>query len=231
MQSKRMGFWFGLAVLLGLGIAQTSESAVVLLVRHQVAEYRAWEQVFNEHRAVRKSYGGSRDLVYQDSQDPTQVTVYMTFPSAAKAEAFFADPSLGQAMGKAGVKPPLPPRRELLREVETLNYVTGTRLSAGNEEQGVVLFIRHSVANFAAWKKVFDEVEGLRRKHGCTGYRLYTAANNPGDVIVYESYPTAQQAEAFFNDPALAEAMGRAGVQPPFPPVHSIRTLSQIKFY
>ncbi|HLE81650.1 MAG TPA: hypothetical protein VJA25_10190 [Dehalococcoidia bacterium] len=33
------------------------------------------------------------------------------------------------------------------------------------------LFVKHRVADFAKWKKVYDEVDGLRKEHGITAAR------------------------------------------------------------
>jgi hypothetical protein len=74
------------------------------------------------------------------------------------------------------------------------------------------LVVRHTVSDYSAWKKVYDEVGTLRSKHGCTAERVLRAPSNPNDVLVTHDFPSLAQAESFAGDPALGEAMKNAGV-------------------
>ena len=75
------------------------------------------------------------------------------------------------------------------------------------------LAIRHHVSDYAAWRKVYDEVEPLRAQHGCTEQRVMHLADDGNELLVTHDFPTADQAGSFAHDPALREAMGRAGVE------------------
>lgn len=211
--------------------APRQAKGVVLLVPHRVADFDRWKPVFEEHREVRRRYGGSRDLVYRDLDDPDNVTVYMTYPSKRKAEDFFADPSLAQAMRRAGVEPPIPPPHEVLREVEVVDYENPGSGRAGDEKEGVQLVIRHKVKDFKRWKPVFDEHRKVRERYGGTGHRLYTPLDDPNDAIVYMTFPSQQKALAFYRDPSLAAAMKRAGVKGPRPSPRTLRRLDEIVEY
>jgi hypothetical protein len=74
------------------------------------------------------------------------------------------------------------------------------------------LIIRHTVADYDSWRKVYDDVDPLRAKHGCTAQRVMHVPGDPNDVAGTHDFPTVAQAEAFAGDPELTEAMGRAGV-------------------
>jgi len=74
------------------------------------------------------------------------------------------------------------------------------------------LIVRHTVADYAAWRAVYDEVDPLRTSHGCTGERVLQLPGDPNDVVAIHEFPTVEQAREFGDDPALKEAMGRAGV-------------------
>jgi len=74
------------------------------------------------------------------------------------------------------------------------------------------LIVRHTVADYAAWRVVYDEVDTLRTAHGCTDQRVLQLPGDPNDVVALHEFPTVEQAQAFSEDPALKEAMGRAGV-------------------
>ena len=75
------------------------------------------------------------------------------------------------------------------------------------------LAIRHHVSDYAAWRKVYDEVEPLRAQHGCTAQRVMQLADDGNELLVTHDFPTADQAGSFARDPALRDAMGRAGVE------------------
>jgi quinol monooxygenase YgiN len=74
------------------------------------------------------------------------------------------------------------------------------------------LIVRHNVADFAAWRKVYSEVDAVRAKHGCTSERVLQSPSDPNDVVATHEFPSVAQAEAFAGDPALGAAMQRAGV-------------------
>jgi hypothetical protein len=76
----------------------------------------------------------------------------------------------------------------------------------------VILVVQHRVRDYAAWKTVFDEHEGVRRRHGATAHWLYRAPDDPDDVVVAVEFPTSEAARGFLDDPSLRETMARAGV-------------------
>jgi hypothetical protein len=39
------------------------------------------------------------------------------------------------------------------------------------------LVVEHKVGDYAAWRKVYDGLEPLRAKHGCTGQRVTVGAS------------------------------------------------------
>ncbi len=74
------------------------------------------------------------------------------------------------------------------------------------------LIVRHPVADFDAWRVVYNEVAALRDQHGCTGERVLCLPTDANDVVAIHDFPTVEQAEAFASDPALKAAMERSGV-------------------
>jgi len=75
------------------------------------------------------------------------------------------------------------------------------------------LAIRHHVSDYAAWRKVYDEVEPLRARHGCTAQRVMQLPDDGNELLITHDFPTAGQAGSFARDPALREAMDRSGVE------------------
>lgn len=77
------------------------------------------------------------------------------------------------------------------------------------------LAVRHTIADYAAWKVAYDKADSIRAEHGCTGERVYRVPGDSHDVFVTHDFPSVEQAQAFAGDPALAEAMRSGGVTSP----------------
>jgi hypothetical protein len=77
---------------------------VYLNVRHTVADYGKWRQIFDEDDARRRAAGASGvKQVYRDMDAPNIVTMIMEWDTAENASKFAHDPALGAVMQKAGV--------------------------------------------------------------------------------------------------------------------------------
>jgi hypothetical protein len=74
------------------------------------------------------------------------------------------------------------------------------------------LAVRHEVADYTAWRAVYDEVEPIRARHGCTGQRVLASPGKTSDLFITHEFPTVAQAEAFTKDADFGAAMKRAGV-------------------
>lgn len=77
---------------------------VIVVVHHRVKDYDAWKDVFDEHESVRRAHGELEHRIYRDIHDPNRVIVHNDFPSEEAATAFRQDPSLEDAMIRAGVE-------------------------------------------------------------------------------------------------------------------------------
>ena len=71
-----------------------------MVVRQQVSDFDSWKLGFDEHEKVRRSHGATGHRVLRDGND---VLVLIDFPDAAGAREFQTDPSLKEAMARAGV--------------------------------------------------------------------------------------------------------------------------------
>jgi len=74
------------------------------------------------------------------------------------------------------------------------------------------LLVRHDVEDYAAWRTVYDSIDGLRAEHGCTADEVLLDPANGQDVYVIHRFPSLEQAQGFASSSELREAMGRAGV-------------------
>ena len=75
--------------------------------------------------------------------------------------------------------------------------------------------VRHTAADFDAWRVEFDQHGTVRKGHGCTGETVLRDEQDPNTVLVLTHWPSMKQAQAFASDPGLAEAMRKAGVVGP----------------
>lgn len=90
----------------------------------------------------------------------------------------------------------------------------------------VYLTIRAKVTDFAKWRSVFDESEGLRRAAGSTGLNhVYRDVDDPNTVTLMLEWDNTDNAHKFMNDPALRERQQKAGVVGP-PAVSAILSLA-----
>ena len=74
------------------------------------------------------------------------------------------------------------------------------------------LLIKHTVQDFEAWKPVFDEHASTRMEYGSKGYRLFTVAGGPNEVVILFEWDTAENARSFLEESDIREAMDEAGV-------------------
>jgi len=94
--------------------------STVVAVRHAVEDFEKWRLVFDEHRAVRESHGSRGHWLLVDQNDPGTQLILNEFSDRAGAEAFASDPSLPEAMARAGVSGP--PRIEFYEIAEHVDY-------------------------------------------------------------------------------------------------------------
>jgi hypothetical protein len=74
------------------------------------------------------------------------------------------------------------------------------------------LFVRHTVADYAAWRRIFDDFAPSHEALGVTDKAVYQAADNANDVTVTHEFATLEAAKAFADSPELKSAMHDAGV-------------------
>jgi hypothetical protein len=77
------------------------------------------------------------------------------------------------------------------------------------------MIVRHRVADFDAWKPVFDEHQGMRAQSGISGHTLHRDQDDPNTVTVVFNVADVGRAQAFATSDDLREVMTRAGVQGP----------------
>ncbi len=72
--------------------------------------------------------------------------------------------------------------------------------------------VMHRVADYDAWKRVYDSVGELQRSNGVTYERVYRAEGDPNNVLVMHEFADAGTAHGFFENAELRAAMQEGGV-------------------
>jgi hypothetical protein len=83
------------------------------------------------------------------------------------------------------------------------------------EERMVRLFVRHSVNDYAKWRKVYDDFDAERAGMGVTVHAVYQGVDDPNDVTVIHDFATLEAARAFVRSARIKEIMEAAGVAGP----------------
>ena len=79
----------------------------------------------------------------------------------------------------------------------------------------VLAVISHPVADFAAWRVVYDEAQPARDAASVTGAEIFVDAANPLLVVIIHRFASMDAAQGFFNNLDLKAAMERGGVTAP----------------
>ena len=77
----------------------------------------------------------------------------------------------------------------------------------------VGMFVRHRVADYPAWRAVYDSIDQDRTQMGVTGDAVYRTLGDQNDVTAWHDFASQAAAESFASSPPLHEAMQRAGVE------------------
>lgn len=77
------------------------------------------------------------------------------------------------------------------------------------------VLIIHEVADYPAWKRVFDQAAGIRREAGERSYQVLRYENAPHKIVHFSAWTSIAAARAFFESPQLIEIRAQAGVTAP----------------
>ena len=77
------------------------------------------------------------------------------------------------------------------------------------------VLILHEVADYAAWKIIFDRAAGIRREAGERSYQVLRMENEPERIVHFSSWTSLDAARRFFESPELVRIRREAGVKAP----------------
>jgi heme-degrading monooxygenase HmoA len=75
--------------------------------------------------------------------------------------------------------------------------------------------IIHEVADYPAWKKIFDQAAALRKGAGEIAYQVLKYENDPNRIVHFSRWNSLKAAREFFESDQLVEIRARAGVKAP----------------
>jgi len=76
------------------------------------------------------------------------------------------------------------------------------------------LIVEHPVHDYDAWRPVFDDHGTSRKEHGCTGERVYRAADDSNMICIVMTYPSREHARSPVQRPAEVPTGASAGRGP-----------------
>jgi len=74
-----------------------------VIVQHHVEDFDRWISVYKEHGEARRAHGATGHQIFRMTDDPNDLVLVNEFASIEGAMAFMQDPSLKEAMARAGV--------------------------------------------------------------------------------------------------------------------------------
>jgi quinol monooxygenase YgiN len=77
------------------------------------------------------------------------------------------------------------------------------------------VLIIHEVADYPAWKQVFDRAAEIRREAGERMYQVLKYETDERKIVHFSAWKSTAAARAFFESPRLVKIRAEAGVQSP----------------
>jgi quinol monooxygenase YgiN len=77
------------------------------------------------------------------------------------------------------------------------------------------VLIIHEVADYEAWKKVFDNAAAIRKEAGERSFQLLKFQNDANKIVHFSAWTSISDAKRFFESPKLIQIRKDAGVKSP----------------
>jgi hypothetical protein len=75
------------------------------------------------------------------------------------------------------------------------------------------MFVRHRVKDYATWKPMFNNHEGVRQMYGLNSFTLHRDADDHNMITINFRISNIAKAREFINSENLRETMRLAGVE------------------
>lgn len=77
------------------------------------------------------------------------------------------------------------------------------------------VLIIHEVADYLAWKKIFDDAADIRKGAGEISYQVLAYEKAPNKIVHFSKWSSIKNAKQFFESPKLVQIRIDAGVKAP----------------
>jgi heme-degrading monooxygenase HmoA len=77
------------------------------------------------------------------------------------------------------------------------------------------VLIIHEVADYAAWKVIFDRAAQIRKDAGEISFQLLREQSDANQIVHFSKWSSLENARRFFESPEVAEIRREAGVKAP----------------
>ena len=78
---------------------------------------------------------------------------------------------------------------------------------------GVRMFVRHEVTDYASWRKAYIRFGATQRQMGVVAQSVYQSTDDPNDITVVHDFKSEEDARTFTASDKLKSAMQRSGVK------------------
>ena len=75
------------------------------------------------------------------------------------------------------------------------------------------MFIQHDVADYALWKKHYDDFSSDRKTHGVINEFVYLSIDNPNSISVIHDFKSIEEAKSFASSKEFKGFIFRSGVK------------------
>jgi hypothetical protein len=182
----------------------TNKPALLMIIRHRVADFNKWMPLYESHDSVRLSYGLHSYGVSRGVDDTNMVMVALKIDDIARAKEFAALPDLKTAMKKGGVL-----------GTPDIRYYDRRELFMSTNDPSTRVMVSHKVKDWDAFKKVFDNDKQARTDAGLTDRSVGYESGNNKMVTIVAVVSDLKKARDFFASKQLKEKMEAAGVDGP----------------
>lgn len=183
--------------------AVTAQPMKILFVKHKVADYAKWKQVYLAHDSARMSMGISQFRLARGIDDSNMVVVMNIIQDVAKAKEFGSSDGLKAAMKNGGVLD--------TPYVALFQTVRGDSSMVPQMDRMMVI---HRVKDFDTWLKVYDkEGTATRAENGMIDKAIARGIEDSNMVYIIFAISDIARAKARAQSPDLKKIMEDAGVE------------------
>ena len=173
----------------------------LMIVKHRVGNYEKFLASYDAHDSLRLVNGIHNYVIGKKEGDPNMLLVTVKADNVDKAIAFSKDPTLKQAMQRAGVTG--------APDISLITAVWQDTVKISSTVRSMTTF---TVKDWDSWVKAFQEGKQERLDNGITD-RLYgyDAANNKKVTLVTAIIDSAK-ASAYWKSDLLKDRRTKSGV-------------------